>query len=88
MRAAVYGGSQLEATAIYGMLRSVGVPVAVRVVNLCAFAVQAELRRDGVTVLDRFGQRRQHPASVCECDARSVLLMALKALGLDPRGVA
>lgn len=44
---------------------------------------QKLIKRDGITFIDRFGQRRQHPATLVERDAKGVLLRHLKALGLD-----
>jgi P27 family predicted phage terminase small subunit len=44
---------------------------------------QEAIREDGVTVLDRFGQRKAHPLLPAERDARSQMLAALKALNLD-----
>lgn len=46
-------------------------------------AAQEAIREDGVTVLDRFGQRKAHPLLPAERDARSQMLVALKALNLD-----
>ncbi|RIK45852.1 MAG: hypothetical protein DCC58_05080 [Chloroflexi bacterium] len=44
---------------------------------------QAEIGRDGIVTLDRFGQRKPHPACVIERDARAQMLAALRALNLD-----
>jgi phage terminase small subunit len=44
---------------------------------------RALLNTEGVTMIDRFGQRRPHPAAAIERDARSGLLAALRALNLD-----
>ncbi len=44
---------------------------------------QAILSRDGIVVRDRWGQLKSHPASTIEREARSGLLMALKAMNLD-----
>jgi len=44
---------------------------------------QAAITKDGLTVPDRFGQLKNHPATTVERDARSQLLVALKALNLD-----
>jgi len=44
---------------------------------------QEAIERDGMTVLDRFGQRKAHPLLPAERDARSQMLAALKALNLD-----
>lgn len=44
---------------------------------------QSAIKRDGVTVLDRFGQRKAHPLLPAERDARAQMLAALRALNLD-----
>jgi P27 family predicted phage terminase small subunit len=44
---------------------------------------QAILRAEGICVKDRFGQPRQHPATMVERDAKTALLRSLKALNLD-----
>jgi P27 family predicted phage terminase small subunit len=44
---------------------------------------QAVLDKEGITVTDRFGQAKVHPAALIERDAKGVLLRYLKALGLD-----
>jgi phage terminase small subunit len=44
---------------------------------------EAELRRHGLTIVDRFNQRRAHPAAAIARDARSGFLQAVKALGLE-----
>ena len=44
---------------------------------------QAVLEKDGMTVLDRFNQRKPNPATVVERDSRAGLLGALRALNLD-----
>ena len=44
---------------------------------------QRRLKREGLTALDRFGQRKAHPATVIERDSRAAMLSALKALNLD-----
>lgn len=44
---------------------------------------QAAISRDGMTVLDRFGQRKAHPLLPAERDARAQMLAALRALNLD-----
>jgi P27 family predicted phage terminase small subunit len=46
-------------------------------------AAQAQIARDGQTVLDRFDQPKPHPMLTVERDARAQLLAALKALNLD-----
>ncbi len=44
---------------------------------------QAILATEGITIKDRFGQVRQHPATLVERDAKNMLLRSLKALNLD-----
>lgn len=44
---------------------------------------QRQLDEDGPVVVDRFGQRKAHPATVTERDARSAMLTALNKLNLD-----
>lgn len=44
---------------------------------------EAELRKHGLTIVDRFGQRRAHPAAAIARDSRSGFLQAVKALGLE-----
>ncbi|MBE0656918.1 MAG: hypothetical protein IH602_04460 [Bryobacteraceae bacterium] len=44
---------------------------------------QAVLAKEGITVKDRFGQPKQHPATMVERDARTALMRGLKALNLD-----
>ncbi len=44
---------------------------------------QKEIKRDGSTTLDRFGQRKVHPAVLIERDSRAAVLAGLKALNLD-----
>ena len=44
---------------------------------------QEIVRTEGMTVKDRFGQPRAHPASVVERDSRAAMMAGLKALNLD-----
>ncbi|MCL4854019.1 MAG: P27 family phage terminase small subunit [Bryobacteraceae bacterium] len=44
---------------------------------------RAEIDRDGITLLDRFGQRRMNPACTVERDSRSAMVSTMRALGLD-----
>ncbi len=44
---------------------------------------QAVIAKEGVTILDRFEQPKQHPATQVERDAKATLLRSLKALNLD-----
>jgi P27 family predicted phage terminase small subunit len=42
------------------------------------------VRREGLTVKDRFGQWKAHPACAVERDARAQMISALRALKLSP----
>lgn len=44
---------------------------------------QKVIERDGLTVMDRWGQVKAHPLCSVERDARAQFLAALKALNLD-----
>jgi hypothetical protein len=44
---------------------------------------QGLLKKDGLTLTDRFGQQKPHPAAVIERDAGMSFLRAMKALNLD-----
>jgi P27 family predicted phage terminase small subunit len=44
---------------------------------------QEAIKTHGITVLDRFSQQKQAPATLVERDSRTALLRGLKALGLD-----
>lgn len=44
---------------------------------------QTILQKDGIVIADRFGQKRQHPATLVERDAKNMLLRSLKSLNLD-----
>ncbi len=44
---------------------------------------QRRLKREGLTVTDRFGQSKANPLTLTERDSRSAMLAALKALNLD-----
>jgi P27 family predicted phage terminase small subunit len=44
---------------------------------------QAAIAADGITVTDRFGQVKQHPATLVERDSKATLLRHLKSLNLD-----
>lgn len=44
---------------------------------------QRIIAREGAIVRDRFGQRRQHPATLVERDAKLQMLRALAALNLE-----
>lgn len=44
---------------------------------------QVILDRDGLTLADRWGQQRQHPATLVLRDSRNLMLRSLKALNLD-----
>jgi len=42
-----------------------------------------KIDREGLTVLDRFGQSRPHPLLSCERDNRALFLSAVRQLGFD-----
>jgi P27 family predicted phage terminase small subunit len=44
---------------------------------------QEQIARDGMVVLDRFGQEKVHPLLAVVRDSRSALLSAIKQLNLD-----
>ena len=44
---------------------------------------QGILHREGVVILDRFKQPRQHPATLVERDARNQLVKCIRMLDLD-----
>src|SRR4051794_759408 len=44
---------------------------------------QALVDKEGLTVEDRFGQKKPHPAIIVERDMRTQILAALKQLNLD-----
>jgi hypothetical protein len=46
-------------------------------------AAKKILARDGLTILDRFGKQRQHPAQLALRDGRNLWLRCLSALRLD-----
>jgi len=44
---------------------------------------QTIIKTEGMTILDRFDQKKAHPLTTVERDSRSAMLSALKALNLD-----
>jgi P27 family predicted phage terminase small subunit len=44
---------------------------------------QGILAREGIVVKDRFGQKKQHPATLIERDAKMAMVRSLRALNLD-----
>lgn len=46
-------------------------------------AAQRLIEAEGLTVTDRFGQRKVHPAVLIERDCKATLLRKLKSLALD-----
>jgi P27 family predicted phage terminase small subunit len=44
---------------------------------------QEQVKRDGITIKDRFGQIKQHPATIVEANAKAGMLRAFKALNLE-----
>jgi P27 family predicted phage terminase small subunit len=52
----------------------------------CSEDARRLVRREGLTVTDRFGQCRSHPGCAIERDARGQMISALRALKLSPEG--
>ena len=48
---------------------------------------RAELKRDGISVVDRWGQRKQHPSVQTEASARGQMHQALKLINIDINAV-
>ncbi len=48
-----------------------------------AQTARQQIDKDGMTIIDRWGQRKPHPLIACERDARAAFLSGLKALNLD-----
>src|SRR5215813_420981 len=44
---------------------------------------QAILAKEGMTIVDRWGQQKQHPATLVLRDSRNLMLRCLKQLNLD-----
>lgn len=44
---------------------------------------QKILKKEGITTVDRYGQTKQHPATITENNAKMMMLRTLKALNLD-----
>ena len=44
---------------------------------------QAIIDQEGITIKDRWGQQRQHPATLVLRDSRNLMLRCLKQLNLD-----
>jgi len=44
---------------------------------------QKILKREGIIIRDRFGQKKSHPATLTERDAKLAMVRNLKALNLD-----
>jgi P27 family predicted phage terminase small subunit len=44
---------------------------------------QAIIKAEGLTVLDRFDQKKAHPLTTVERDARSAMMQAMKSLNLE-----
>lgn len=47
-------------------------------------ACEAEIEKDGWVILDRFDQKKAHPAANILRDAKSSMMQCLKQLGLEP----
>lgn len=48
-----------------------------------ATEAREHIKKEGMTILDRFGASKPHPLLACERDARSQWLAALKQLNMD-----
>jgi P27 family predicted phage terminase small subunit len=46
-------------------------------------AAQAIIATEGIVLTDRFGQKKQHPATLIERDSKAAMARDLKALNLD-----
>lgn len=46
-------------------------------------SAEKDLQQNGLTSVDRFGQRKPNPAAVIARDSRSSVLQAFRSLGLD-----
>ena len=46
-------------------------------------AAREQISKDGMTILDKFSQIKQHPLISCERDSRAGFLAGLKQLGLE-----
>jgi P27 family predicted phage terminase small subunit len=46
-------------------------------------AAREIVAKEGAVIEDRFGQKKQHPATIVERDAKMAMLRGLRALGLD-----
>lgn len=46
-------------------------------------SARAQIEKEGATILDRFGQLKNHPAIMVERDSRAQFITALKSLNLD-----
>jgi P27 family predicted phage terminase small subunit len=44
---------------------------------------QKVIAAEGITIPDRFGKPKQHPATLVERDAKGALLRGIKSLGLE-----
>lgn len=49
-----------------------------------AHEARREIERDGITIEDRFGQRKPNPACAVERDALSLMVRTIRALALEP----
>ncbi|MBN1903728.1 MAG: P27 family phage terminase small subunit [Deltaproteobacteria bacterium] len=45
------------------------------------------LKKEGLVLSDRFGQKKAHPACAIERDSRQQVISALKALNLNPGAI-
>jgi len=47
-------------------------------------AAQTNIKQDGITVVDRFGQAKPNPACVIERDSRAAFSSLIRQLGIEP----
>jgi phage terminase small subunit len=82
---AAAGARWRELQAEYGIEDSGGLSILLLHVQALMTAASAQkiLDREGLTIVDRFGVARSHPACTVLRDARSQMLSTLRALNLD-----
>ncbi|MBE0427886.1 MAG: hypothetical protein IBX72_14730 [Nitrospirae bacterium] len=68
--------------ALYDMTSQKILSVALEALDRCQKA-RTIIDAEGMTVLDKFGQAKQHPLLAIERDSRAAFLAGLKALNLD-----
>jgi hypothetical protein len=69
----------------YGITDAAGLAILQEAMRSLARADEARalLDKEGCTMVDRFGQRRAHPAAAIERDARAGFLAALRQLKIE-----